>query len=80
MKPMLFAPVMPLLLGGVMAATGQPAVDAGAEFAIIDEIISRTEFDGIVFDFMRTYYNQTVETLVDLFSETRKILDKNHAN
>ncbi len=43
---------------------------------IIYEIIDDYDVDGMVFDYMRSYNNQTVETLVDIIKKTKERLNK----
>lgn len=43
---------------------------------IIEELIVHYELDGLIFDYMRHYLNQTPDTLVEIIGRTRSMLDR----
>ncbi|MBP1993407.1 hypothetical protein [Paenibacillus eucommiae] len=45
--------------------------------AVIHELIEKYDIDGLVFDYMRHYANQSVETLIEIIRSTReKLIEK----
>lgn len=51
-----------------------PEVQAYA-LQIIEELIFQYDIDGLIFDYMRHYLNQTVDTLEETIGETRRMLN-----